>query len=331
MDVATLRRRDLFRWAGAAGLALMPGAGAIASAPRGDAPKRPEPAKFARFKVGSIDGVILSDGAAAIAPIQPTMAPTASAEELQKALDFAFHPRDHATLEFNAAVLTIGPDVVLVDTGTGAPEAPLGALRANLAAAGLRPEDVTAVVITHAHTDHIGGLVLPDGSLAFPKAKVLISKTEHDFWTSSPSLSASRLPEESKKEMTAAIQKGLAAVKSKLEFIAPGAKTFPGVEILDTNGHTPGHLSLMISNGADQLCLLADVAHNHVVMFANPAWTIAFDTDPALAAAARAKVFDRLAADRTRVLAYHLPWPGLGHIRRHGAGYEWIMQPWGDA
>lgn len=134
--------------------------------------------------------------------------------------------------------------------------------------------------------------------------------------------------------MAAAAKKQLEDFTPRIERFDVGATLFPGLEIIDTNGHTPGHISLVVEDGGQSLCVLGDVAHNHVIMFANPDWKVAFDTDPTAGATARKKIFDRLASDRTLVLGYHLPWPAFGHVRRvtagNGAassGYEWVIAP----
>jgi hypothetical protein len=85
----------------------------------------------------------------------------------------------------------------------------------------------------------------------------------------------------------------------------------------------------MLADGGEELFILGDAAHNHVVMFADPSWGPIFDTEPSVAAATRAKLWDRLATDRTRVMAFHLPWPGLGHVRRIDRSYEWVIAPMG--
>ncbi len=332
----TIARRDLFRLAGvAAGSAFLPSL-AFGQPRQAQPPAAPaEPLRWIRTKVGSLECTIVGDGSAVVSPIQPTMAPTAVKADLDAALDWAFHPRDAAKLEFNCVVVKTGSDVVLVDTGTGAPSGnPLGRVRENLIASSIRPEDVTAIIITHCHSDHLGGCFLPDGSLAYPNARVLMQRAEHAFWSgSAPDLSKGGVSADAKASMIKEIAARLEKLKGRLELVDPSSKLFTSLQLMDTSGHTPGHCSIMLDGGATQMCILADVAHNHVVMFANPEWTIAFDTDPKAAAATRIALFDRLAADRTRVLAYHLPWPGLGHLRAGcgvgGKGYDWIMEPWG--
>lgn len=290
-----------------------------------------EPSRFHRFKVGAIECVAVNDGTVMLGGVQPTFAASASAEELNAALDRAFHPRDKAMLEFNAIALKLptaggGTETVLIDCGYGAAGLPnLGKIGANLRAAGITPESVSAIFISHAHGDHINGVLTKEGSLAYPNAKYFMSKVEHDFWTGNPDLSKVGMGADQKKEFTASAQRHIASIKPKLELIDGSSKVFPQLEFVPTPGHTPGHTSLVLRDGKDELFILADAAHNHVVMFANPSWGPVFDTEPEVASATRVKLWDRLAADRTKVMAFHLPWPGLGHVRRDGKAYEWVI------
>lgn len=297
-----------------------------------------EPPRFHRFRVGAVECVAVNDGTAMLDGIQPRFAASAPKEVLNAALDKAFHPRDRAILEFNAIALKLptaggGTETVLIDCGYGTAGAPaMGRVGANLRAAGIAPESVSAVFITHAHGDHINGVLTKEEALAYPKARYFMSKIERDFWTGNPDLSKVGMPDAQKKEFIAGAQKHIAAMSTggaKLDLIDGGAKVFPQIEFVPTPGHTPGHTSLILRDGGQELFILADVAHNHVVMFADPTWGPVFDTEPEIASATRAKVWDRLASDRSRVMAFHLPWPGLGHVRRDGKSYEWVIEPQG--
>lgn len=285
---------------------------------------------FYRARIGSIPTTIVSDGFSAIAPVQPLFAPEGKAEEVAAVLRENFLPEDKVNIDFNTVLLRIGGEVILVDTGSGiSQEATIGRLLGNLMAAGVKPAQVTGIIITHAHRDHLFGAVQPDGRASFPNAKVFISKTEHDFWMSpNPDLSGLGVPEEWKKAWVSGTQSVLGSLKGSLQLVAPGDKIVDGIELVGTPGHTPGHMSLVVSSGKDRVLIAGDLAHNHALMFAKPEWTVAFDSDKKQAIESRKKMFDRAAADRLRVLAYHMPFPGVGHISRQGSGYRWNMEPW---
>jgi len=315
-----LSRRQLLQLSGAAGLLCTLPKAAFAGE-KSPAPAPSPYASFHPFTIGDIPALALNDGFGAM-PLKPLWAPEASEEELKTALAREHLPTSSVAMQFNILLLKIGGETVLIDTGYGKNGGPTnGLLLDSLAKAGIQPSDITGIVLSHAHGDHFGGLVdAHTRALNFPNAKIFANKTEVDFWTGSASDS---LGETKKSAATV-----LGEVKAKLEFVAPGDKILGGLELLDAHGHTPGHLAVLISSGSDQLLHIVDTAHNHVINFANPGWTVGFDTDNKQAAATRKKIFDRIVADRLRTFAYHLPWPGLGHIVHEGAGFRWLPEPW---
>lgn len=334
MNNLTLSRRNVFKVAGVGAAAMMGSsyASTLAGVPMrtDDAPKSnagKQGAGFYRFTLGSIEGTVLTAGSFSLPGPHPIVAPEATKEELTKVLEDALQPTDRASLEINPTVLKIGSEMVMVDAGGDN-------LRAmdNLRAAGIKPEQITAVVITHAHGDHFGGTLTKEGTLAYPNAKVFLGKAEHDFWAGPADMPNSKSAPEMRKGATDGAKKWLAAMKGKLELVNPGDKILGGagggIEIVEAAGHTPGHLCLSVTSGNEKLFMLADLVHHPVAMFHNPDWTIAFDTDPRMAAAARKRIFPMLAADKTRVLAYHLPWPGFGRVGKHGDGYWWAPEAW---
>lgn len=282
------------------------------------------------FSVGKIKAYGFNDGFGAMSPLQPTFAPEATPEELKAVLKANFHSLDTAAMQFNVLLLKIGAENILIDTGNGPSGGNPSGLIANLNAAGITPESITAIYISHGHPDHIFGLVDAKDTPAFPNARVFINKTEHEYWLS-PSINFGQVavPEEWKKAWSVRMPAIFNVLKSKLELVNEGDKTIEGVELINTPGHTPGHTSILIRDGADSLMAMGDLAHNRVIMLARPDWTIGFDFDRKQAVASRLKLFDRIAADRLRVFGYHLPWPGLGNINRIGSNsFQWLIEPW---
>jgi glyoxylase-like metal-dependent hydrolase (beta-lactamase superfamily II) len=329
---ATFTRRDAFKIAAAAGMmAAIPWSGILEAEAAAPELKGPQAGGYYRFTIGDVEAVVISDGALSFQPIQPTWAPEASKEELEGTLRSAFLPTDRLNLEVNTLLLKIGGELILVDSGAGKLFGPsLGKVRERLSAAGVEPGQVTGVVLTHAHGDHFGGLLDADGKPVFSNAAYFASKTEVDFWTGSdPDFSKLRIPKERREQALEGARKYIAAIKGRLTPVMPGKKIVEGLEVVDAPGHTPGHIALLVSSGKEALLNAADTVHHHKLMFAHPEWTSAFDVDPKLGAETRSRILDRAAADGLRVLGYHLPFPGIGHVRTvKGGGFEWVPEPW---
>lgn len=350
--MTTLSRRDMIRSAGLAtaaayAMGLSPrvatAQNATAAKPDanggpgngsgpGNAPAPVDPALFRRFNVGRFECIAFSDGVARNPQSPyPTMAPEADKADVDAALADRFLPVDRTAMYFNVLLVKTPEATILCDTGSGSLMGPgAGQLEANMAAAGVDPGSVTHVFLSHAHLDHVGGLLKADSTPRFANARLVVNRAEHDFWTgASPDLSGLRLPDDNKKFFVKLAGDTFAAFKGKTDLIAPGDHALSGIEFIDAKGHTPGHTALLIRDGDDTLLNMFDCAHHFVLNFVRPEWTVVYDADPTQAVATRRKIFDRIAAEKLNVLGYHMPMPGLGNIRRVGSGFEWLQRPWG--
>jgi glyoxylase-like metal-dependent hydrolase (beta-lactamase superfamily II) len=295
--------------------------------PAPGAPALPDPDVYA-FQLGGCEAYVVHDGALTMPGIQPSWAPEAAKPELESLLKREYLPVDHVALSVNVVVIKGPGGVMLFDGGAGASFGPAaGRLVKGLAKIGIAPVDVKWIFVTHAHMDHIGGLV-EGNALVFPAAKIIAAKTEVDFWSgANPDLSGMRTPAEARTQMAGAIKGCLEVLKPNLELKGPG-KVTPSVELVASPGHTPGHAMFLVSEGDDKLLVFGDIVHLWALQFPHPEWTMAYDVDPKQAIATRKKVFEKAAADRPLLAGYHMPFPGLGHARSAGKGYEWAPRPW---
>ena len=229
-------------------------------------------------------------------------------------------------LSVNTTLIRLGREVILVDAGAGPDFAPQrGKLADNLAKAGVKPEAITRVVFTHAHPDHFWGVVDPlDGGTIFPNARHLMPAAERDYWLK-PGVETT-VPE-SVRGAAVGTQRRLQEMAARIETFSAGAEVAPGLVAIDTSGHSPGHVSLLLQSGGASLLIGGDALIEPTISFGRPAWPWGPDWDADKGVAARLRTLDMLATDRVRLLGYHLPWPGLGRVERQpsaGPAYRFL-------
>jgi glyoxylase-like metal-dependent hydrolase (beta-lactamase superfamily II) len=278
-----------------------------------------------RFKVGTIEVTALTDGTLGLGT---ELFPAAQKEPdaAAKLLQQAALPPGPVRSFVNAFAINTGDRLILVDTGTGPAKdfgPDLGKLPRNLAAAGIDAAAVDTVLVTHLHPDHVGGLA-PGGNVAFPNAELVVGEVEHRFWNDAGIMA--QAPADAKPFFTIA-QEATKPYASRLRLVREG-EFAPGITLVAAPGHTPGHMAVRVSSGTEQLLIWADVVHVPALQFERPDWSIAFDTDMALAALTRRRMFDMAAADRIPVAGMHLPFPGVGYVPRRGDAYAYVPQLW---
>ncbi len=214
---------------------------------------------------------------------------------------------------------------VLVDSGAGGFNGWGGRFPIALAAAGIEPADVDAVLLSHAHQDHIGGLTL-HGKAVFPKAEVIINEADAKFWRDD-SIKAQAGDFEF---LFTQARLALDAYGDRVRLAAPG-EVLPDIEMIALPGHTPGHSGFHLTSGSDALLLWADIVHFPDIQIAKPNVTVGFDVDPDAARATRMKALDRVASDKLAVAGMHFNMPGFLTIERDGPGYRKVDLPWTSA
>ena len=247
--------------------------------------------------------------------------PSADAEALHHARFRPVPPR----ITVNAFLLHLHGKLVLVDAGCGGSMgSDTGRLAASLAAMGVVPGSVDAILSTHLHPDHVGGLLDSAGRAVFPNAELIVHAAEPRFWGDDAILAKASDQEAQFAELARA---SMRAYGNRTREITDG-EVLRGVTAVPEPGHTPGHTGWLISSGGDSLLIWGDIVHMPGVQFARPEAGMGFDVDTAQAIATRARIFDMAATDRLRVSGMHLDFPAFGHLTRDGAGYAFVPEVW---
>jgi glyoxylase-like metal-dependent hydrolase (beta-lactamase superfamily II) len=278
-----------------------------------------------RFKHGAFEMTVVSDGPLPLGEPSASFIGTTK-EAVQKALTDNFLPADHVLLEQNALLVNTGDQLVLFDNGMGTSKAfgpTTGKLLASLKAAGVDPKDVTALCLTHAHIDHCWGTMADDGSRNFPNAQIYIAQNELEFWTDEGKLSGAGWL----KDFVAGARKHLLPNRDRIVFVKDGKEALPGITALSSPGHTVGHTCYMITSEGKSICNIGDLTHHQVLLVETPRLEFAYDTDSKQSARTRVRFLDMLATDRIPLVAYHFPWPGIGHVAKHGDGFRYFPTP----
>lgn len=281
---------------------------------------------FYRFTLGDAECTIVSDGQLPLG--DPTAAfLNITKDEIARELHDNFLPANNAVLEQNILVANFGDRVVLFDTGMGTDTlygASTGKLMATLKQAGIDPAGVDAVVMSHAHIDHCGGLVSDNGSINFPNAQYFIGEPDFAYWTDD-----SKIPSDypARPHFLTQARKNLLPVKDRIHFYKDNEEILPGITVLSAPGHTVSHSIFMINSGGKQFCYIGDLAHHPVLLLEHPRTHFAYDTDPAQSAESRVRMLTMLAANRTPLLAYHFAFPGIGHVVKAGDGFQYFPLP----
>jgi glyoxylase-like metal-dependent hydrolase (beta-lactamase superfamily II) len=291
-------------------------------AARAAAPKAgKQVAGFYRFNVGDFEITALHDGHTNY-EVNATRFPNAPVEDVIKLMDAQFIPSKPGVSPFNTMIVNTGSKLILIDAGfanNGAPTT--GQMAANMAAAGINPAQIDTVLISHFHPDHINGLRNKEGQLVYPNAEIIVPSREVAHYLDEAKMNAA--PEAARGAFQVARRVFMPNLKDVKQAEA-GKEWMPGITAVQSDGHTPGHISFVVSSGSKSLLVIGDASNDPRIFARNPDWHLGFDLDKAQAVASRRKLLDMAAAEKMQVSFYHAAFPATGYVAKSGTGFDWF-------
>lgn len=271
---------------------------------------------FHSFRHGEFDITVLSDGPITLPG--EIFAPEAAADERALIIERLGGADNSAHAQSNIPLIIRGKEIILIDVGSGSRFQPTeGQLEVNLRRVGVDPDEITTVVLSHAHPDHIWGVTRDDGSLRFKNARHVIGRREWDFWTGPE---ADALPAKVQPFVEGARHE-LNVLSDRIIQIEDGDEIVPGLRAVATPGHTAGHLSFTLS-GDRPLIVTVDAVANEFVAFEHPEWSFGFDMDRDAARESRKRLLERAVDEDAKLLGFHWSYPGVGTVARQGEAYH---------
>lgn len=260
-------------------------------------------ALFNRFRLGSFEVTALLAGTRASDKPQETFGLNATPEEFAALSAASFIPADRTQNFFTPTLVNTGTELILFDTGLSAE-----GTGAALAAAGIRPDQIDVVVLTHMHGDHIGGLLTGEAA-TFANARYITGAAEHNYWSGAANEGFDR---------------NVRPFNARMTFLDDGGSVAPGITAIAAFGHTPGHMAYLLESEGQRLMLTADTANHYIWSLARPDWEVRFDADKTAGAATRKVIFGMIAADRLPFIGYHMPFPALGYVEPRESGFRYV-------
>ncbi len=258
---------------------------------------------FNRFKLGGFEVTTLLAGTRTVEGPNEIFGLNVDPAEFAAVSASAFLPTDKAQFFFTPTLVNTGAELVLFDTGLDG-----ASMTAALAAAGIAPDQVDVVVVTHMHGDHIGGL-MTDTAPTFANARYITGSVENNYWAGAAN------------EAYDALVRPLA---DKMTFLDDGGSVVSGITAMAAFGHSPGHMIYMLESNGAQLAVTADTANHYMWSLAYPDWEVRFDADKPAAAATRKAVYGMIAADKIPFIGYHMPFPAIGYVEAQGDGFRYV-------
>ena len=288
-------------------------------APNLGAPTLPSPG-FRKMSLGAMEIIAINDGAFR-RPLNAEFVTNAPLDQVKALLASQNLSTEYVDIPFTPFLVINGKQRILFDSGfadNGPPTA--GRLIANMEAAGYKPADITDVIISHFHGDHINGLRFKSGSLVYPNAKVHVPAPEHEFWTNEANI---KNAPDAMKGAYAAVGRVFGGMPaSQLVKFNPGSELAPGIASVAAYGHTPGHSLFTVRSQGKNFIYVADLTNVPALFARNPDWAVVFDMNAEMARQTRRKVFDMIVNEKMIAGGFHFPFPAMGTIGRQANGYE---------
>ena len=256
-----------------------------------------------QFGIGEFEVTTLLVGSRKVEEPHSIFGLNVSDETFAEASNDAHIPVDAAQFFFTPTLVNTGSEVILFDTGLDG-----SATSQAVEMAGYSADEVTHVVLTHMHGDHIGGL-MTDGSETFGNAAYVTGQREFDHWSGTDN---------------EGFANNVAPLAEKMTFLDDGGSVTSGITAMAAFGHTPGHMAYRLESGGQQLLIFADTANHYVWSLAHPDWEVRFDMDKSAAAETRRTVLGMLASDGVPFIGYHMPFPGVGFVETRGEGFHYV-------
>lgn len=264
-----------------------------------------------RMTVGDIEVEGFSDG------LLKTSVDLVLGMERARAAELVGSADGSVFIPVNNFLIRRGDKIILIDAGAGNTMQPtLGKLPANLRAAGVAPEAVTHIVMTHLHPDHANGLVDDAGFPHYPNAEIVVHETEADFWMRADGAN----DPDRVKGNRARTKINLKPYLERIRRVRDGEE-FSGFTPMLAPGHTPGHTCWMLGSGGERFVALGDVVHLSAIQISHPDAALTYDLDKDRAIVSRRRILDMAASEGIAIAGAHVNAPGFGYVVRKGASF----------
>jgi glyoxylase-like metal-dependent hydrolase (beta-lactamase superfamily II) len=272
--------------------------------------------KSYKFRFGEMEIAIVSDGA--LAYTMDDFFVDVNLEQRDQVLKKYSIEESEIDIPYNCMAVKAEKGWVLIDTGLGAGSYEgVGKLIPNLIEAGIKPEDIEIVILTHAHGDHIGGITDEDGKPNFPNARFVM---HHDEWEASTD--REMIIAAGREQMLEFLEVKLGAIRENVQLVTEETEIIPGVCVIPAVGHSPGHLIVTIGKKRKKLLFISDLVALPLQV-EKPEWFMIFDSTPELAVESRKRIFAQAVEEGTLVFGFHFKMPGLGYIVEEGGNWKW--------